>query len=1159
MLFRVWQTAAVLLATVRAAASLGKMTPDGLLPTGCNASGAWHSVGSSDVITMRESADGTLRASAASGGFVDAPGRVYANASLLFLDCCVSGGIGGVFAGAAAAPCAVIAWADTADTHWVLAPPASAPAPAPAPALPPAPAGAAIDRRAVVERYPLATAAADGSALQSNDVFTLGNGDFVFNVDATGLQTFNSSFATQGPALDLNTLSSWAFHSTPAVADGTLDGARAALRTFNWTTYPTATSATEVRPITLATDSNLTGPLREWSMSNPHRVGLGQLAFRVLPPDAAPGTDAAEVNWQLTTSIVSALDMWAGSYSSAFVLSPIQGTDPFCVSTGESGAVQLQCADSNATIAKILLASYGAPLAGCPSPRVGTCSAANSTAVVEARCLGQNSCTVPSGNTVWGDPCLNTPKQLVVQAHCSSGGGWGVAVGSSATSAGAPAATTAAAAVLNSTFAVTVDTTVHPDLDLVAVRLTCTRQAGTQGCPTALRLALPYADGRWGAGANNWDAANDAAHQTDVTASSATSISLAHYMDDFHAEIRCVRVSGWRRRRVQRRRLPRARALPRLSSPRRHLPRPPARPPSMRALQDWDDATWTMTRTAVHGFLLAPPAGASAAVVQLSCLFAPAGAQYPVGNSGGPSYVAAKAAATLAALRGAAPLPFFDPTARDAAASMWASYWTSGAAVDLTGATNGADANAVELERRIVLSQYLTRANSAGMTPPQETGLLSNSWSGRFHLEMRWWHQAHFALWGRPDLLDRSHAFYFELLQNATSLAAQQGFRGARWQKMLALANRFNQTSSISVPWLGEASGWAPPAPEDNAGLLLLWESANTINPVCACMRTLRARRLIAPPPPPPPTLPPRSPRPAQVLTWNQGPVIWLADAIRRSLNATQGSAAAQAAVARLAPLVFATADCIADMPFFNETSSFFELGSPTLGAEEFGDFMKIRKPAWETVYFAVTLDIANEWRELLAMPRDAKYDAVAAGMGGLPIDPAQAVPTYAFNAEAACCYNTSCPPGRFGGRDQCSTNSGHPSPAAIFGLLNGRRFGDRYGVDAATANATVAAIAVGWDESAGAGWGWDTPLVALGQIRNGWQPEAVVDMLLVKSSHNSYWRTGWNWQSSFTYLPGNGGTLSAVAMMAGGTDTSPPCNFPAAWQARCEGFMLYP
>ena len=195
-----------------------------------------------------------------------------------------------------------------------------------------------------------------------------------------------------------------------------------------------------------------------------------------------------------------------------------------------------------------------------------------------------------------------------------------------------------------------------------------------------------------------------------------------------------------------------------------------------------------------------------------------------------------------------------------------------------------------------------------------------------------------------------------------------------------------------------------------------------------------------------------------------------LADAVRRATNASQGAAAAAAVVDRLAPLVDATADCISDMPFFNASSGFYELGPPTLGAEEFGDFMKIRKPAWETVYMAYALDVANEWRELRGLPRDAQYDAVAAGLGGLALDPAQAAPTYAFNAEAACCYNATCPPGRFGGRDQCSTNAGHPSPAAVLGLVNGRRFGDRYGVDQATANNTILAITENWAWSNGGG-----------------------------------------------------------------------------------------
>ena len=117
-------------------------------------------------------------------------------------------------------------------------------------------ASGAIDRRAVVARYPLLTAVDNATQLDPADVFTLGYGDFVYNVDATGLQTFNTSFSTRGPALDLNTMSSWAFHSTPASPD-----ARAALESFNWTTYPTPISATDVRPITLATDANNTGPL----------------------------------------------------------------------------------------------------------------------------------------------------------------------------------------------------------------------------------------------------------------------------------------------------------------------------------------------------------------------------------------------------------------------------------------------------------------------------------------------------------------------------------------------------------------------------------------------------------------------------------------------------------------------------------------------------------------------------------------------------------------------------------------------------------------------------------------------------------------------------------------------------------------------------------
>ena len=90
-----------------------------------------------------------------------------------------------------------------------------------------------------------------------------------------------------------------------------------------------------------------------------------------------------------------------------------------------------------------------------------------------------------------------------------------------------------------------------------------------------------------------------------------------------------------------------------------------------------------------------------------------------------------------------------------AAARGWESFWSSGAFVDLADSATGqhTDERARELERRVVLSQYLTRVNSAGSTPPQETGYTLNSWYGKHHHEMRWWHQAHFALWQRAHLL----------------------------------------------------------------------------------------------------------------------------------------------------------------------------------------------------------------------------------------------------------------------------------------------------------------------------------------------------------------------------------------------------------------------
>ena len=114
--------------------------------------------------------------------------------------------------------------------------------------------------------------------------------------------------------------------------------------------------------------------------------------------------------------------------------------------------------------------------------------------------------------------------------------------------------------------------------------------------------------------------------------------------------------------------------------------------------------------------------------------------------------------ALAASLMGAAAptppvLPSFAAVA-DSSASHWRDYWSRGGMIDLSK-TFSVDARAAELERRVVLSLYLTGAQEAGFVFTSESGLIQNSWVGKFHMEMKMWHTAHFAL--------RVHGQFLEL------------------------------------------------------------------------------------------------------------------------------------------------------------------------------------------------------------------------------------------------------------------------------------------------------------------------------------------------------------------------------------------------------------
>jgi protein-glucosylgalactosylhydroxylysine glucosidase len=119
--------------------------------------------------------------------------------------------------------------------------------------------------------------------------------------------------------------------------------------------------------------------------------------------------------------------------------------------------------------------------------------------------------------------------------------------------------------------------------------------------------------------------------------------------------------------------------------------------------------------------------------------------------------------------------------AQSVVTDYWKTFWSAGGAIDLS---QSADSRWKELERRIVLSQYLTAIQSQQKYPSQETGLTCNSWFGKFHIEMHWWHSVHFALWDRLPMLERSIGWYSEILPAARQIAERQGYKGVRWPKM---------------------------------------------------------------------------------------------------------------------------------------------------------------------------------------------------------------------------------------------------------------------------------------------------------------------------------------------------------------------------------------
>ena len=151
-----------------------------------------------------------------------------------------------------------------------------------------------------------------------------------------------------------------------------------------------------------------------------------------------------------------------------------------------------------------------------------------------------------------------------------------------------------------------------------------------------------------------------------------------------------------------------------------------------------------------------------------------------------------------------APNPTFSETLA-ASAAAYEYYWSNGGAIDLSGST---DERWFELERKIVLSQYLMAVQSRGSWPCAESGLMFiDMWRGQFHMEMTWWHIAHYALWSRMEWADEQLSCFRKFLPMAKKLAAQLGYTGAKWGKSVGPEGR-------TAPWGGNlALLWKQPHP----------------------------------------------------------------------------------------------------------------------------------------------------------------------------------------------------------------------------------------------------------------------------------------------------------------------------------------------------------
>ncbi|MEG8945932.1 glycoside hydrolase family 65 [Rosettibacter firmus] len=391
----------------------------------------------------------------------------------------------------------------------------------------------------------------------------------------------------------------------------------------------------------------------------------------------------------------------------------------------------------------------------------------------------------------------------------------------------------------------------------------------------------------------------------------------------------------------------------------------------------------------------------------------------------------------------------------------WKNFWETGGAIDFSECT---DEFANELERRIILSRYLTAIQCGGKYPPQETGLTFNSWYGKFHLEMAWWHLVHFVLWGKPEFLEDKMDWYKQILPLAKKNSLLQGFKGAKFPKMVSPDGR-ESPSKVGV-----------------------------------------------------------------FLIWQQPHIIYFAELLYQYYRN-------DSILHKYKDLVFETADFLSSFAHWDEKNKRYVLGPPLIPAQEIYKPATTYNPAFELSYWKFGLKTALEWKKRLRLSIDKNWKHVLENLSEIPLKD-----SLYQNAENA--LNT------FEDVKNCKD---HPTLLAPLGMIPDES------INKSIMRKTLKKVLELWDwEST---WGWDYPMMAMTAARIG-EPELAIKCLKMSVKKNTYLNNGHNYQDERLpiYLPGNGGLLTAVAMMASGWNKNKifAPGFPknGKWKIKVEGIM---